>query len=294
MNKNVVRGLLAVSGLACAALSANAQSGAPSSAQVWEVRFLVDSTGDFAAGPNATAVGITMQARVGIRANTTTAGTVNFGVNRVGGLNTTSAPAFLMTFADPLDTAANHGTLARGATGEILNGNPINDSAGNALAGHFANYRTAFAPLGTGGANTDATNGVVGTAANGNQTITNISGSRSSNNTNPGNVGSPSSVGGALGASTVNGDGTLTGDFASVFRFVYFPRFELGVTFPRNITVNVANLGVRYLFRDNGGLFSVSTELRLPNSSFTFQVPGPGAAALVGLGGLVAARRRRA
>lgn len=287
VNKNVVRGLIAVAGLGCAAFSANAQ--APASAQVWEIRFVVDNDGPFAQGPNATAVGITMQARVGIRANTSAAGTTNFGVSRVGGAASTAANAFLMTFVDALDTPGSSGSAGRGATGEALN-----DAGGNPLAGHFAAYRGSFAPANTGGNNSDPSNGQFGNNAAGNATARGLVGSRSAFNTNPGNI-APDAPGGALGAATVNADGSLTGDFTNVFRFVYTPRFQLGVTFPRDITVTAANIGVRYLSGNNGGgLFSASTAITLPAQTFTFRVPTPGAAALLGLGGLIAGRRRRA
>jgi len=292
VNKNVVRGLLAVTGLACAATTVSAQ--AVASNQVWEVRFVVDNAGPFAQGPNATAVGITMQARVALRANTATNGSTNLGISRVGGSPNTSGTGFLMTFADPLDSAANHGTIGRGETGEQFNGSGINDSTGAALAGHFAAYRGSYAPSGSGGSNTDTSNGTFATAANGNQTVTNVVGSRAFGNTNPGNL-APSAPGGALGAATLNGDGTLSGEFASIYRFIYTPRFQLGVTFPRDITVTAANMGVRYVFRDQGGgNFSAANAVVLPAQTFTFRVPGPGAAALVGLGGLIAGRRRRA
>jgi len=76
--KRTVSMVVAASGTAIMfAVPALAQ--APATAQVWDVRFVVDSTGPFAAGPTATQVGITMFARVGILPNTTASGTNNFG-----------------------------------------------------------------------------------------------------------------------------------------------------------------------------------------------------------------------
>jgi hypothetical protein len=259
----------------------NAQ--APATAQVWDVRYLVDSSGPFAAGPTATAVGITIQARVGIRANTAGSGTNNFGVSRVG------ASGVFMTFVDPNGNTPNQGSLARGATGETDGGgNALVDTGGNPLAGSFSPFRGSFAP-GTApffGSNNDGSNGTVGTNASGNPTLASVVGSRAFNFN-----GIP--VGAAATAQDAN-PANLVGEYANVYRLVYFPKPDFTTSAVRNITVNITGLGVRYLFAFSGSTASAAAAVTLPNTSFTFQVPTPGAAAVLGLGALAAARRRRA
>ncbi|MBL8759248.1 MAG: hypothetical protein JNK35_12550 [Phycisphaerae bacterium] len=114
---------------------------APATAQVWDVRFVVDSTGPFATGPTATQVGITMFARVGILPNTSGSGTQNLGVARVGGSN----GVFRLTFRDAHAEvmAMPQGELHRGRTTDI-DGRLLTDTAGQALAGHFAPFRGGF------------------------------------------------------------------------------------------------------------------------------------------------------
>jgi hypothetical protein len=121
--------------------SASAQSPAPATAQVWDVRYVVDSSGPFAAGPAATQVGITIFARVGILPNTASSGTNNLGVSRVGG------PTSIFSVTDPAAALAgqSQGSLLRGRTFEI-DGRDLNDVAGQPLEGMFAPFRTGFAP----------------------------------------------------------------------------------------------------------------------------------------------------
>lgn len=273
MNKNVVRGLFAVAGLAVSASALLAQ--APTSAQQWEVRFSVDSSGAFAQGPSATAVGITMEARITILANTSASGTNNFGISRVGGAGSATS-GFRITFTDALSAAGglNQGSIAMGATGQ-----GINDTSGNPLAGHFSPYRGAFTPQ-TGplfvGGNNDPANGNFSNPATGTPILSNLVGGR---NLNYGSDGSgPQGV----------------GEFAPVYRMVFFPRQDFTAAAVRNVTVAVTGASARYLFAVNGTFGSTGPNFTIPAANFSFQVPTPGAAAVAGLGALALGRRRRA
>jgi hypothetical protein len=264
---------------------------APATAQVWDVRFDVDSSGPFAAGPLATAVGITIRARVGIRSddNGTVApnwSTNNFGVSRVGGASGT----FFITAVDPLG-GPDRGRFAQGFTGETDGGgNPLLDTGGIPLAGHFSPFRGSFAPgAPTFGSNADLSNGTVQNSnTNADPRITGLVGSRAF-----GYDGLPR--GAAATASDAN-PANLVGDYAAIYRFIYFPRPEFGPPSVaiRNITINVTGLSVRYLSAVSGSNATAAAAVSLPSQSFTFQVPTPGATALVGLAGLAAFRRRRA
>lgn len=92
----------------CLALAAPALAQAPATAQVWDVRFVFDSSGPYMVAPGATQIGVTMYARVGILPNTSPTGTTNFGVGRLGGAT------FRMTVVDPdaAGAGANQGSVA--------------------------------------------------------------------------------------------------------------------------------------------------------------------------------------
>jgi uncharacterized protein (TIGR03382 family) len=288
VNKHVVQGLVALAGLASAVSVASAQ--APTSAQVWDVRFIVDSAGPFAAGPSATAVGITLVARVGLRANSNPLGSTNFGVARVGGAGTPTL-GFRMTFTDALSggQGLNQGTIQPGATafGQFAEA-PRNDASGDALAGAFYPFRSSFDPGGlpAPGDNDNPFNGTFVNPATGPTVATNITIDRARGwNTVPQ----------ALGVATLDAAGNITGgDYAAVYRFLFVPRQDLTAQAVRDITVSVTGMSARYVFQVNGDLGSAGATFNLPNSTFSFQVPGPGAAALAALAGLAGLRRRRA
>lgn len=258
MNRNLVRGVLSIVGVAGLAAAANAQ--APASAQVWEVQFVVDrhvpSSTDV-----TTLVSITMLARVAILPNGSASGTTNLGVSRVGG----AAGSFFIQASDGAATVdPDPSVFARGLS------SPGNDFDGNPLAGHYSPFRGAFSPPGSGGRNTDPSNGVFSVVAGTTARITGVVGSRS--------IG-------------YNGIPVGVGDFVPVYAFDFLPKEAAA----RAITVNVSGMSARYLFRDNlDGTASAAPQLNLPNQSFQFRVPTPGAAAVLGLGGLAIARRRRA
>ena len=268
MSRGAVRSLLSAAGVATAmGVAATAQAQAPASAQRWEFAFVVDSSGPFAAGETATAVGITLIARVGIAPGNGS----NFGVSRIGGGNGT----FFMNFTDsaggPFQSRADHGPTGEGV-----------DTSGDPLAGHFAAFRGSFSPQqgpNFVGDNDDPANGIfseVGNVAR----VTSVVGSRAFNYN-----GVP------LGVATVDAAGNITGgDFAQVYRVLYLPK----VAASRTITLAWQGISGRYIFEDVGGGNTLSTGSGpLPSGSITFRVPTPGAAALLGLGTLAAMRRRR-
>jgi uncharacterized protein (TIGR03382 family) len=289
MKKNIVQGLVAVAGLASAASSLLAQ--APSSAQVWDVQFVVDNSGPFAQGPNATQVGITIYARVGILPNTSASGQSNFGVAKVGGSGSATT-GFRMVFSDALSAGLglNQGNVQRGATGDI-DGRAITDTNGNPLTGTFGAFRGGFTPQVSPnfvGSNTANTNGNVNNPATGSSSIFNLAHGRSLN------FGSEGS--GPVGAATAsdNNPGNLTGGLTPVYRMYFFPREDTSLLAVRNINVTVSGIQVRYVFALNGSNASSTSDLALGNRTFSFQVPTPGAAALAGLAAVAGFRRRRA
>ncbi len=269
MNRNIVRGLFAVAGLASGVSTVMGQA-APSTAQQYEVRFVVDSTGPLAAGINATAVGITMEARISITPGTYN--TTNFGLSRVGGSNGT----FRVTFNDALSAGQglNQGSVQQGATGQAFN-----DTNGNPITGHFSPFRGSFSPQQAPaflGSNTDPNNGVVNNPATGSPFLTQLVGSRGLN----------------FGADGTQAYGANT--FAPIYRLVYFPRADFTANAIRDVSVNVTGISARYIFGLSGSFGSASTAINLPNQTFSFRIPTPGATALVGLAGVAALRRRRA
>ncbi len=273
MNRNLVRGVLSLVGVAGLAAAANAQ--APATAQVWDVRFVVNRH-----VPNetdvTTRVSITMMARVAILPNGSASGTTNLGVSRVGGANgslfiqASDAPATI----DPDPSIFTRGLSSLG-----------NDAGGNPLTGHHSPFRGAFPPSGSGGNNSDVNNGIFSVVAGTTARLTSIVGTRQ--------VGFDGSL---LGVATGTGPGDLVGDYTPIYTFDFLPKEAAA----RTITVTVTGLSARYLFADQRGPgqdvgnASGAPAVNLPNQSFQFRVPTPGAAAVLGLGGLVIARRRRA
>lgn len=260
---------IAIGALALAGLSVAASAQAPVSAQVWDVRFLVEGAG----AADVDAVSITLQARVGIRANASASGTANFGVARVGG----NQGVFIVQATDPSASVLGQSRFERG----LVPGG--NDANGQPLAGTFSAFRQGFSPAGTGGSNTDPANGLLTVSGN-NARLSNVVHARST-----GYDGNP------LGVASVDAGGSIVGgDYADLYRFIYIPKLgENG----RSISVTVTGISARYLFRiDNlqNGTASQSQAINLPNQSFSFLVPSSGSAAVMALGGLAAARRRRA
>ncbi len=242
-----------VCGLVVAALTGGAFGQAPSQSQLWDVRFVTDCR-------DAPAIGLTLQARVAIIANP--AGTANFGVMRVGG----GDGSLLITVTDPnglVEGAGTQGLLLRGTTGEVTTqGGARVDTTGQPLAGLFSAFRGPLAPVGSGGSNTDAFNGVIRTGPAGEQTLTAISGSRAGIYD-----GQP------LGRATIGPGGERVGEYASIYRFLYVPQAHPGRDWNPEISVTVRNLGARYIYAVNGTTPVAAPVTPLPDRTFTFQVP---------------------
>ena len=253
---------------------------APATAQVWDVRFVFDSSGPYMVAPGTTQIGITMYARVGILPNSSATGTANLGVGRVGG------SPFRMTMVDPVAAGAgtNQGSVAQGRTTDTDGQNRL-DTNGQPLAGHFSPFPGQFAPQVAPdfvGSNGDPSNGQANNPAIGSPFITAVVGSRS---VNYGSDGSgPQGAAVAIDSDPAN----LQGEYASVYRMYYFPRPGA-----ETITLNVTNMSARYVHTFTNGFGVVSPVLGLPDRSTTITIPTPGATTLVGLLGLAALRRRR-
>ncbi|MGD9691005.1 MAG: hypothetical protein AB7K52_11800, partial [Phycisphaerales bacterium] len=269
--------------LMCAGgLGAAATAQAPTSAQVWDVRFVVDSTGPFAEGPSATQVGITIFARVGILPNSSSTGTTNFGVSRVGG------PSVRVEFADALAGAlgTSQGRVEPGRPMDS-DGRALVDTDGAPLVGHFAPFRGGFSPQ-VGplflGSNTDPSNGQFSNTAGGAPFVSNIVGQR------PFNFGSEGS--GPLGVATPidSNPVNLIGDLTPVYRIYFLPTTQVGT--PRLIRMSVTDLSARYVMVF-GAITLLPPVYLLPDQALSFQVPGPGAGGLALVVAAACLRRRR-
>lgn len=297
-----------VFGLLTLTFAASAFAQAPASAQVWEVRYLVDRYAVDSGGneiliapdnPYATRVDVTIQGRVGIRPNSSSTGTSNAGVGRLGG---GQGSGFRFEIRDAVSEAANlnQGSLARGLTGESRTldangffdpgGTPtlLRDPAGQPLAGLFAPFRGGLnnantSPIGVGRNDDDLANGLLANPVIGRPTAANVVGLRTIFLGADGTSASP------LGAAQVDAAGNIiSGDFVSYFRLSYFPRPGEA----RTINFNAINMNARYLTSING-TFGVPAPIRnIGNSGTSFQVPGPSGAALL-IPALAALSRRR-
>jgi hypothetical protein len=267
---------LAIAALAVgAATTANAQ--APATAQVWDVRYVVDSTGPFAAGPTATQVGITMFARVGILPNTSSSGTTNFGLHRVGGNSGT------LTFRDATahSVGASQGRLASGQTFEV-DGLALEDVAGSPLTGHRAPFRGTFAPgFPSLGSNTDPSNGLFSNSSIGPISVRSLFGERTG-------LGVDSFGPLGVASATTADPATLDGELTPNYRLHYFPTVGLP---QRTVVVEITGVSARYRHAQTS--FGIAPAVPIPDQTITFLVPSPSATALVALPLLTAARRRR-
>lgn len=333
MNKNVIGGVVAISSLAGMAGSVFGQQGfaAPSSAQRVEVRYLVErfdingnlidtgvashffngtggvpggnlvkvGGGTFQSDASVGRVDITIQGRVGIVANTS--GLDNLGLSRLGGAGSATT-GFRMTFTDVVsrDKSLSQGTVSRGNTGS---GTATGGGTNFGLFGPFRGTISGWSPS-ANGSNTDLANGSFNNPATGPVAMFNATGGRTLNFGTPGeNYGTTTDNFNGSGAKA--GVGTLAADglsfigpdteFASWQKTSYVPREDLTPQGFRTVAVGVFAQSARYIFKYNGGGgASNGATVTLGDQSFTFFVPTPGAAAVLGLGGLAIARRRRA
>lgn len=280
MNKIALSGIV-VAGLASAALAQtpvytfehrlipDGAAGAPTGA--W-TQFAIGNP----AAVTATRIGFWLQARV-----SQTGGT-NYGIGRAGNGATPNA-----SFISTSDAGS---TLARGAI-----------NAGGTQHGRGTGYRN-------GGSNVGETGNAAGSAAypgsannqnggldSGNRRIygfdSYVGATRNGVDDGEGNFSNPWGVnGGAAGAAVPTGEFS---PWANLYRFYVDIGTNNGQTVVLNYTVQLN--GTLQTQDVGGGLFPLQLgAAQLVNGSYTFtMVPTPGAAAVLGLGGLVAARRRR-
>ncbi len=322
-------GIVAVASLAGTAGSVFGQVAAPTSAQRWEIRYTVErfdtmgalidtgittaffngvtgvgggalqkvGGGVFQSNASVGRVDITMSARVGLVANTT--GTNNLGVSRIGGAGSATS-GFRMVFNDAVSQAQglSSGTVSRGDTG---GGNATGGGNNFGLFGPFRGTLSGWS-VANNASNTDAGNGAFNNPATGNVAMFNATGGRTLNfgsPTDPNTTDSFNGTGGPVGVGTLNGDGSAfigpDTEFAAWHKTSYVPREDLTPAGFRSIAVSVFAQTARYIFKYNsGGSASNSGSVTVGDQSFSFFVPTPGAAAILGLGGLAIARRRRA
>lgn len=266
-------------------------------------------------GPTATAVGITLLARVAVTGGPASLG--NYGIAAFGGGGSSTAPNSRFTHND----AVSNQTTALWTSPSLAFQRGVANASGSqrglmnvATSPQTPDNRLAsFRSLLSGSSNNNAPNA----NATGSTTPTDNPFTTGVNNANGwiGTVGGSAAILAvtaqrqAVPAADGAGDplpnltnyGT-TGTFSpwyALYHFVFVPRANNGgtVDVTRDVTVNVSGF-LRY---GNGssefaGNYQLTTSglSSVQNTSITFQVPTPGAMALLGLGGLVAGRRRRA
>lgn len=353
VKKSLIAALIPVAGLA---VMANAQAPTPTTIEngwvqyqtnfgIMQIRFAIDGDGrnaqasnpinasltTFAPGPQATSVGLTLQARFQITGTNTRIPTAvingrNFGLGRSSFSNTTTYNAITHNDAIP------GGRTNRGQTTLAVDNTASGTTLNYGLFGAAAEFRGQIGAYGTARTNVHNWNAASGNAVAGQgifpgnpqaSTVTaNLAGnSRIRTNNGFQNLtgttisGFDAQLNNAAGlAPDLNltpGFGTAFSNWENFYRVVFVPRANTGDGI-RNITVSYnGNLQyiagysspsettsalIAYAFLANGGLYGGATNPSTPVdglASVTFQVPTPGAAALLGLGGLVAFRRRR-
>ncbi|MFN0012185.1 MAG: CARDB domain-containing protein [Phycisphaerales bacterium] len=273
--------LAAVSGT-----QAQQASAAPTSAQRWGVRFLIERfapdgtllTSTYNTDPitynTNTYVGrvdITYQGRVGILPNT--AGDANLGISRLGGAGSaTTGGRIQLVDSISQGQGLNQGTVSLAQV-------PGNAAGGQPNRGLFQPFRGSLAgwSAASNGSNTDANNGSVSNHATATPVVFNFSGGRTVNFGTTGEDYGPSTdnyngSGPIAGAATING-ASLDGAFANYYKVSYFPRLDSAPQTGRLIQANVFGQTGRYLFRySGGGQASNGANFTLPNTTFTFAV----------------------
>lgn len=316
MSKTVLASLLSVVGLAAAA-----------QAQVTiEIRIVDDSDlvnrpaglPSYALpGPAATSVGLTLQARV-------TTGTVsNFGISGVDSVNssTLNAIGHQDAVSNGWTGAISRGPInGTGAEGGSMFGafNPFRQFIGSTITStNSANWNAANgnAPAGqnrfpgnaqtTSGANVAASlpgtrtaNGFQNQDSNNRTQITALFLSTATTYADNGS-GAPVPVNGYVPTEVPAG---VASPWANLYRFFFNPRPNNGTDVTRNQAITFTgriNYGSAFAFNDaSQSWLLTSTAGRTITAAApvlaTLLVPSPGAAALLGLGGLAAFRRRRA
>lgn len=293
MNKTVLAALLAVAGSATAAQAQFAI----------EARLVVDGSADapntpgiqsFLPGPQATRVGLTVQARIIQNAATTVAGAGNYGIGGV--LNPAATNPARFTHNDTTFSGGTYQPFSRARTGTALGAD------GLAVAGAFGaeggrDFRLGAINTAASDVNGPQNNGAGANGAN----------AASANGFFPANGAElrfvqavVPSLGSSLGTTPL----FAVGQFSPWFNLcrIYFEPKANASDPVRDVTVSffgrfqgvsrfVGSPVAQYTIGNASGLTGASLDTTV---TATFQVPTPGAAALLGLGGLIAARRRRA
>lgn len=301
MNKTVLAALVSAAGLAT---SAYAQNGT----YLIEVRLVVDGSVDapsgagitsFLPGPQATRVGLTLQARVTQTAAGSNVGSGNYGIAGIVAIASSNQARF--NHNDSAFSGGAYLALKRGQTNSAAAGgdglpqagffglaNNVADLAGPAVR----NFRGQLAAAAN--VNTENGNGAGATGTNA------ASGNGFSSTSASGLSGLSSTI-----AAIQSADPTLYGlnqptGWYNLYRTYFDPQPNSSDPV-RNVTVTFTGrvlAAVRMTDSPIGGR-SVTTgggngAQNDGGAQATFQVPTPGAMALLGLGGLAAARRRRA
>lgn len=322
MNKSVLVGMISVAGLAT---SVFAQTGASNTAtgHTIQLRLVADGTpGAPTSGVDlfpvngsgyATAIGITVQVRV-LRPptvpNTNTAlppvAVQNFGISGLanGSISGTAPQLSIISVNDPLGQAQ----LQRGRT-PSGGGTPS-----SSLYGAFNPFRGTFSGSGenntqTGGnrATGNATGAALPATLVKNGFIDYVGGLTTNNQQIRGlDLGYGANLNNRTAPlPTFSNDPNATDNWQNVYRFIFIPRSDIPNLDPREIVITMT-AWLRFIYAENYAegdpedptddrwtYFGLS-EIVMRDATLRFFVPTPGAAALLGIGGMVAMRRRRA
>lgn len=312
MKRNLLIGIVSVAGLTSGALAQTAQ---------WGVELVLDNDPRLAAmgvnygsnallpGPTATAVGITLIARVGITGGATSLG--NFGIAAFGGGGNSANPNSRFSHNDAISNVTN--TLWTSPAMAMQRG--VSDPTG-AMRGLISSTAMSGSPDGRaanyrGFLSGNAVNNSPTANATGSTTPTDIPYTTGVNNGNgfitmsggsavilaaTGQRGALSTSGGP--APTNFGTTGAMSPWYALYHMVFVPRTQGHDVQDavRDVTVSFEG-AFRYATMVNsiGGNYNFATSglSARQSASVTFTVPTPGAIAVLGLGGLVAGRRRR-
>jgi len=294
----VLAGLLAVAG---SASTVNAQ------AFTIEARLVVDGSADaptgagidtFLPGAQATRVGLTLQARLRQNATSTTSGVGNYGIGGV--TNPAASNLAKFTHNDTTFSGGTYQPFGRGRVGTTIGFD------GLAQAGAFGaesgrDFRAGAITAISGGGTADVN------SLRGNDPQATGTNADSANGFFPATgaelrfiQATVPSVGSGLGTSPLFAVGTFS-PWYNLYRVYFDPKPNTSDPV-RNVTVSFFGrfLGVTRFVSSPVAQYTLGNPSGLTGGlldttvTATFQVPTPGAAALLGLGGLLAARRRRA
>lgn len=298
--KNVLLSLTAVAGLASAALAQNAQ---------FDLRIVLDNDpaspffgtsearlpGFDASGVWTTAVGLTIQARV-----RTTGTFANYGIVRWTNSAASGSTRISHNDATSNQTSSQWSNInnvwQRGLTGQDAETrgvfNPFRNtvtSLQNIESGN-GTFATAPAVSGTSSTHGNLQNGFIMSThptAPGTSQIVAADAALAAQPVAPTNF--------AAGATSTT---IVTSPWVNIYRMIFVPRTNDGTDLARQVTVTArGRLQYGATFGTVSGLFITNPVTTTPTTqsvaSVTFLVPTPGAAALLGLGGLAVARRRR-